>query len=101
MSNSSIRLTAQEHVSAQDGLFSTDATRRAIEQELITRLFARLHVTPKGSPAGRLRKIIDVLDSGQVDGVIEQFAPNTAPAAPQRFDDVPEFDYDAWRQRHG
>ena len=63
-------------------------------------MFTRLSITPKGSPAGRLRKIVDVLDSGQVDHVIEPFAPDSAPAIPQRFDEVPEFDYDAWRQRH-
>jgi hypothetical protein len=49
---------------------------------------------------GRLRKIVEVLDPGQVDQVIEQLPPNSAPAAPQRFDEVPEFDYDAWRQWH-
>jgi hypothetical protein len=91
------RFTAQE----QESLFSADAARRAIEQEFVARLFAHLRVTSKGSPAGRLRKIVDALDSGQADRVIEQLAPNMASAAPQRFDDVPEFDYDVWRQRHG
>jgi hypothetical protein len=88
------RFTAQE----QDSLFSDDAKR---EQEFVTRLFARLRVTPEGMHAERLREVVDALDSGQVDRVIEQLGRHTAPAASQRFDDVPEFDYDTWRQRHG
>ena len=85
----------------EGGLFSTDATRRAIEQEFIGRLVSQLRVRPEASPAGRVRKIVEALDGGQLDRVIEQFAPDTAPAAAQRFDEVPEFDYAAWRRRHG
>lgn len=91
----------REQPSPQDGLLSTDATRRAIEREFIGRVLARLCVSPASSPAGQLRAIVDVLDSGEVDRAIEQFAPDTAPAAPQRFDEVLEFDYDRWRRRHG
>jgi hypothetical protein len=101
MSNS-IRFAMQEHGSVPEGgLFSTDATRRAIEQEFIGRVVTQLRVRPQGSPAGRVREIVEALDAGRLDRVIEQFAPDTAPAAAQRFDDVPEFDYDAWRRRHG
>ncbi len=86
---------------ALEGLFSADATRRAIEQAFITRLFARLRVPPGDAPAARLRKIVDALDAGRLDRIIEGFAPDTESAAPQRFGGVPEFDYDAWQRRHG
>ena len=85
-----------------EGLFSADAARRAIEREFIGRFFARLNVpaSSKGSQTARLHNLVEVLDSGQVDHAIEQVTPKSAPAIPQRFDEVPEFDYDAWRQRH-
>jgi hypothetical protein len=99
MSNSPPRFTAQEHETVQDGLFSSDVTRRAIEQEFIVRLLTHLCVATEDPLPVRMRKIVAALDAGQLDRLFEQFAPETLSAAPQRFDDVTEFDYAAWRQR--
>lgn len=101
MSNSSMGY-AHEPTSTAEGLFSPDATRRAIEQEFVGRFFTLVRVPPasEGSPAARLRKLVDALDAGELDHVVEQLDRDATPAIPQRFDEVPEFDYDAWRKRH-
>lgn len=99
MSNSFMSFVVQPQPPEHDGLLSADPSRRAVELDFVKRLVQLLSVTSGGLPAARVHEIVDALDSGRIDRAIEQFAPDTAPATPQRFDEVVEFDYDSWQRR--
>ena len=100
MSNSTMGYAPPEQLAAPESLFSTDAARRKIELDLVDRFFARVRVPTTGAGPAHLHGLVDALDSGGLDNIVEQFDKDAAPAIPLEFDEVPEFDYDAWRKRH-
>jgi len=72
----------------------TEAARRNV-----LALVGRLHVNQAIS-VGRVEQTMRVLDSGQLDALIERMVPESKPAAPERFADVKPFDHEAWKSRH-
>lgn len=47
--------------------------------------------------ADRVEQTMRVLDSGQLDALIEDMMPESKPAVPERFADVKPFDHEAWK----
>lgn len=99
MANSKLRDLPTAQTVVDDGRLSVDPGQRAIELGMLSRLRTRLSAAPVRQSAEHLRAIVDVLDSGELDGAIQLLGTVVAPVAQQRFDEVPEFNYVTWRRR--
>lgn len=81
-------------------LGSTFGNRGAIvQQEVLDLAFRRLRLghTPSAKETERAMSIID---SGQLDAMLEQAAPPPQSGAPERYADVKPFNHEAWKARH-
>lgn len=43
---------------------------------------------------------MNVIDSGRLDEMLQQLAPQLQPTDPERYADVNPFDHNAWKDRH-
>lgn len=70
-----------------------------VQSELVDLAFRRLRLghTPTADEIDRTMRVID---SGQLDAMVEHSVPPSQPAGPERYADVKPFDHEAWKTRH-
>lgn len=68
-------------------------------QRRVVDLVGRLRVNQAVS-ADKVERTMRVLDSGQLDALMEDMVPVSQPTAPERFEDVKPFNHEAWKARH-
>lgn len=84
---------------AQVGIASVE--ERAVAEKFIHLAYGSLRVKDKRFTSDEVERVMRLLDEGQLDGVIERFAPVELPSQTEMFADLKPFSHDAWKQRHG
>jgi hypothetical protein len=75
-------------------------TRTLIDRAFVRRVVSRLRTSARSSTKS-VEDDVKALDAAQYDQSLAQPAQREELVAiPERFDDVPEFDFDKWNRRH-
>lgn len=80
-----------------DGRFRSQES--AVHREFVDLAFRRLRLGYVPT-ANEIENAMIVIDSGQLDEMLQQQAPQLQPADPELYADVKPFDHNAWKDRH-
>jgi hypothetical protein len=93
-------MTLLQHKMVTAGAAPADEVA-TVQRAFVHLAFRQLRLDHSATP-DEVEEAMRLIDTGQLDGVIERSAPSQErPARPERYADVKPFSYRAWKERHG